>query len=559
MKKKNVILSVVLSLACVCALRTVPTDITASAETPVTITDTCDSTSSGAFFDIYRMAVGTTNYGWGTDGKYRMAGFEPTAPVTLSTWSSGGYPYVRYNLSGQNTIKVLAYENPKTRDKFDEVFCFVKKTDNTNVQLKAVDEEVSATSSVGWCQVTYTYEIENPETAKWVQLTHSTFTDATIGVVRDDQHISNVEIFDKNNVTTPTIPQTIEDSCDELPNAVVNGYYRLTLSTTNLGFGTDGKYRIQTINPTAPPTAETYEEYAYVRYTLSGQNYLQVMAMEPPTRVGELDPVFCRVRYADRTGVVLQANNTVIEASSNWCKVTYTFIIPNAENASWVDCIPTAYVDDANGYTKADQQITHVKITYEDATLLTAKQELRNYATAKGKNNYQETSWNDVLSITSKALIALETADNLSTVVTQAKADIDAVKTLAQELADLKQEQKLAISDYAVNKGIENYTTDSWTLIIGYVTQAQTAIDTATDRDGIQTAVDMAKQQINAVNTISQNQQNNSTTSVGAWVDGGTEQGDSGCGSNMLLGSGVLTTLAFVGILRKKKRDNNEN
>ena len=155
-------------------------------------------------------------------------------------------------------------------------------------------------------------------------------------------------------------------------------------------------------------------------------------------------------------------------------------------------------------------------------------------------------------------MIALETADNLSTVVTQAKADIDAVKTLAQELADLKQEQKLAISDYAVNKGIENYTTDSWTLIIGYVTQAHTAIDTATDRDGIQTAIDIAKHQINAVNTISQNQQNNSTTSVGAWVDGGTEQDDSGCGSNML-GSGVLTTLAFVGILRKKKRDDNEH
>jgi hypothetical protein len=123
---------------------------------------------------------------------------------------------------------------------------------------------------------------------------------------------------------------------------------------------------------------------------------------------------------------------------------------------------------------------------------------------------------------------------------------------------DLKQEQKLAISDYAVNKGIENYTTDSWTLIIGYVTQAQTAIDMATDRDGIQTAIDMAKQQINAVNTISKNDQNDSTTSVGAWVDGGTEQGGSGCGSNMLGGS-VLTTLAFVGILRKKKRDNNEN
>jgi|GEM_PF-2058062 len=176
-----------------------------------------------------------------------------------------------------------------------------------------------------------------------------------------------------------------------------------------------------------------------------------------------------------------------------------------------------AAVDSA--FTAAKNNIDAVKtISEEQAEELAAyktekKAELETYATSKGEGNYSTANWTIIQGYVTSGKTAIDEADDKAAVdsaVTAAKNNIDAVKTIseeqAEELAAYKTEKKTELETYATNKGEDNYSTANWTAIQGYVTSGKTAIDGADDKAAVDSAVTAAKNNIDAVKTISEEQ-----------------------------------------------------
>ena len=66
-------------------------------------------------------------------------------------------------------------------------------------------------------------------------------------------------------------------------------------------------------------------------------------------------------------------------------------------------------------------------------------------------------------------------------------------------LAKYKAEAKTTIEAYAQSKGQIRYSTDNWDAIKEFVATGKIAVDTATDKAGVETAVNSAKQAIDAI------------------------------------------------------------
>ena len=133
------------------------------------------------------------------------------------------------------------------------------------------------------------------------------------------------------------------------------------------------------------------------------------------------------------------------------------------------------------------------------------KAELDAYARAKGKDNYTANGWEAVKAAVTAGNAAIDAAADIAGVdaaFETAKANIDAVKTIATELTEYKATKKAAIEKYATDKGEANYTVDNWTVIQTAVTSAKTAIDTAADKGAVDKAYDEAVASIDAVKTV---------------------------------------------------------
>ena len=135
------------------------------------------------------------------------------------------------------------------------------------------------------------------------------------------------------------------------------------------------------------------------------------------------------------------------------------------------------------------------------------KAELDAYARAKGKENYTANGWEAVKAAVTAGNAAIDAAADIAGVdaaFETAKANIDAVKTIATELTEYKAAKKAAIEKYATDKGEANYTADNWTVIQNAVTSAKTAIDAAADKGAVDAAYNAAVVNIDAVKSIAQ-------------------------------------------------------
>ena len=139
------------------------------------------------------------------------------------------------------------------------------------------------------------------------------------------------------------------------------------------------------------------------------------------------------------------------------------------------------------------------------------KNELDEYALAKGKDSYTSDNWTAVQLAVTAGKKAIDDAADIAAVdaaFAAAKTEIDKVKTAEQEAADAlankKTETLAALEAYAESKGEANYTAENWTAIQSAVTAGKTAIAAAANETAIDAAYNAAAANIDAVKTIAQ-------------------------------------------------------
>ena len=151
------------------------------------------------------------------------------------------------------------------------------------------------------------------------------------------------------------------------------------------------------------------------------------------------------------------------------------------------------------------------------------KNELDEYALAKGKDSYTSDNWTAVQLAVTAGKTAIDKAADIAAVdaaFAAAKAEIDKVKTAEQEAADAlankKTETLAALEAYAESKGEANYTAENWTAIQSAVTAGKTAIDKAADIAAVDVAFAEAKTAIDAIETVADSLEAYKTTQKAA-------------------------------------------
>ena len=151
------------------------------------------------------------------------------------------------------------------------------------------------------------------------------------------------------------------------------------------------------------------------------------------------------------------------------------------------------------------------------------KNELDEYALAKGKDSYTSDNWTAVQLAVTAGKKAIDDAADIAAVdaaFAEAKTEIDKVKTAEQEAADAlankKTETLTALEAYAESKGEANYTAENWTAIQDAVTAGKTAIDKAADIAAVDVAFAEAKTAIDAIETVADSLEAYKTTQKAA-------------------------------------------
>ena len=151
------------------------------------------------------------------------------------------------------------------------------------------------------------------------------------------------------------------------------------------------------------------------------------------------------------------------------------------------------------------------------------KNELDEYALAKGKDSYTSDNWTAVQLAVTAGKKAIDDAADIAAVdvaFAAAKTEIDKVKTAEQEAADAlankKTETFAALEAYAESKGEANYTAENWTAIQSAVTAGKSAIDKAADIAAVDVAFAEAKTAIDAIETVADSLEAYKTTQKAA-------------------------------------------
>ena len=151
------------------------------------------------------------------------------------------------------------------------------------------------------------------------------------------------------------------------------------------------------------------------------------------------------------------------------------------------------------------------------------KNELDEYALAKGKDSYTSDNWTAVQLAVTAGKKAIDDAADIAAVdaaFAAAKAEIDKVKTAEQEAADAlankKTETLAALEAYAESKGEANYTAENWTAIQSAVTAGKESINGAADIAAVDVAFAEAKTAIDAIETVADSLEAYKTTQKAA-------------------------------------------
>lgn len=183
-------------------------------------------------------------------------------------------------------------------------------------------------------------------------------------------------------------------------------------------------------------------------------------------------------------------------SSANWTAIR-GYIIIASEN-----------INNANSIEEIDNVVNSAKASIDAIKSLV--QELEDYksskklelTTYKTQSDYSVNSWMQIQSrilIGNEAIDAATNTAGVNDALVAAKASLDEIKTLVQELDDYKLSEKLVLATY---KTQSDYSDANWIIIQGYITEANTAIDGAQDIAGVDAAVQDAKEDMDAVETL---------------------------------------------------------
>ena len=161
----------------------------------------------------------------------------------------------------------------------------------------------------------------------------------------------------------------------------------------------------------------------------------------------------------------------------------------------------------ANAKVIIDGIKTNAELTAEE--LVTAKADaktaLDSYVSADDYRTEQQTALATAIANGKSAIDAATDITAVSTALANAKAVIDEIKTdaelTAEELAAAKTEAKATLDAYV---NINDYRTEQQTVIADAIANGKNAIDAATTKAGVTSALDSAKLSINAIKTDSE-------------------------------------------------------
>ena len=156
----------------------------------------------------------------------------------------------------------------------------------------------------------------------------------------------------------------VESIIDDLDDtSKTNDAYSVFAQSGDVGFGADNRY-ISTKTATSAPDATTWwsEEYAYLSYSLSGQNAATIYVDTDPAYVSALPDIALVANYGGSDSRFLAVSGKKVNASSNWSRIAYQFSIP--DGAAWARVIFSVYTTESNGLEAWMQQITKVEFTH---------------------------------------------------------------------------------------------------------------------------------------------------------------------------------------------------
>ena len=162
--------------------------------------------------------------------------------------------------------------------------------------------------------------------------------------------------------------------------------------------------------------------------------------------------------------------------------------------------LPGTFVTDFNAFVatqKTNAQLTAEELAAKKAEVIaTLDTEHAKYAEA----DYREAQWKNITDAYDNAKNGI----NAVTVITALPGNFVATftATASAQKTDFElyqSENKTAINEYADNKGENNYSAAKWTAIREYADAACDAIDAATDKNAVDTAVADAKRSIDGV------------------------------------------------------------
>jgi len=536
--------------------------------------------------DGWGIALKNDDVGFGDDYRYYST-MNVSVPATTETmWT--GYAYLQYAVSGQNYATVVVDVDPKYVPYLPHPMLIVNRGGNVNETPEV--NTYSIKTSTKYSRITYGYPIN--EDAQWVRVVFNSYDswDGRIltqapeltevkfekleAIPAKSENIPTIEVIEKPK---PEDVEVVDDPCDNMDSST-NTHIHDAYDITTTKFGEDGVF-VTTGPASEEPTDTTWWEsrYGYVEYNVDAQNLLTVQCYVSQYGLNHLPGVLAYAGLYPSLSKVALNNRIIGETVDGFINVTYQFVLPGVANT--VRLIFPNYLAPDEKINRDSLKITNVRLEYTE-TLPTAdpvdsshnsqKEELDEYLGTLDKNAYSEGNWALItyyVLMGKYDLMLTSTEEAARSVIDGVKAQIQAVKTTAQELEDAKIEQKKRIEDYVASLSEDDYTPENWDRIRKLLRDAVTDIDAAADPEAAKQIADDTIADIQAVpvKEIPQPSSSEETPTSSEPISAnsstsskGRSNKGKGCGGSVIgaSGIGVASLFAALGlaVLARKKR-----
>ena len=306
--------------------------------------------------DAYSVAMQSSDVGFGMDNRYISTYTATSAPTAETMWEN--YGYLQYKVSGQNLLTIIADESTSCNAPL--VYA------SSSGLLTCAKNETTPSSN--WTRQTYMYVL--PENNEWLRIIPVSYNTPDESMCYWSQQITKVTIKEVPETELPGKEEPISPSVDTIVDELDNfdktqDHYQVSFQSSDVGFGQDSRC-ITTLSPTEPANETNWwnENYAYLQYDVTGKNIIKVCVDTDPTILNVLPHIGVVANYGGSNNEFLDVNNYEIETSSNWTRITYTFVLK--DNANWARLVFSVYNSYNSKLQTWMQQITSVSLGYEE-------------------------------------------------------------------------------------------------------------------------------------------------------------------------------------------------